>query len=68
LIDEVNSGMQEQAGAMKQIAQAIESMRAITESNLASAHEGADAGVDISHRSDEMKASARELVELIRGE
>jgi methyl-accepting chemotaxis protein/methyl-accepting chemotaxis protein-1 (serine sensor receptor) len=67
LIDEVNSGMQEQAGAMKQIAQAIERMRAITESNLASAREGADAGVDISQRSDEMKASARELVELIHG-
>jgi methyl-accepting chemotaxis protein len=59
--------MQEQAGAMKQIAQAIERMREVTESNLASAREGADAGVDISQRSDQMKASARELVELIHG-
>jgi methyl-accepting chemotaxis protein len=68
LIDEVNSGMQQQAGAMKQIAHSIEHMREITETNAASAQESAEAGVDISEQSDQMKASAREMVELIRGQ
>ncbi len=67
LIDEVNSGVQEQASGMKQISKAIAHLQKVTEANAAGAEEGAAAGSELSANSTEMKQAAAELVSLIRG-
>ncbi len=67
LLDEVNSGTQEQASGIGHIAEAIVQMQKVTEANAAGAQQGAAAGSELSTQSDEMKRAAQELVALVGG-
>jgi methyl-accepting chemotaxis protein len=67
LIDEVNSGVQDQAVGVKQIAQAITQMQHVTQANAAGAEESAAAGGEMANQSAEMKRAARDLVVLVTG-
>ena len=67
LLDEVNSGTQEQASGIRHIAEAILQMQKVTEANAAGAEQSAAAGGQLSTRSDQMKHAARELVVLVGG-
>jgi len=67
LVDEVNSGSQEQARGIEQVAKAISQIEQVTQKSAASAQEGAAAGQELSAQSDVLRGVVQRLSSLVGG-
>jgi methyl-accepting chemotaxis protein len=68
LVDDVNTGSQEQARGMDQIARAIGEVERVTQQNAASAQESASAGVGLDRDAALLGSLVRELREMVGAE
>jgi methyl-accepting chemotaxis protein/methyl-accepting chemotaxis protein-1 (serine sensor receptor) len=65
LVDEVNTGSQEQARGMEQIARAVMQMEQVTQRTAASATESASAGAELNDHANALRALVREMREMV---
>ena len=65
LVDEVNSGSQEQARGMEQISRAVMQMEQVTQRTAASAEESASAGADLNGHANALRALVHEMREMV---
>jgi len=65
LVDEVNSGSQEQARGMEQISRAVMQMEQVTQRTAASAEESASAGTDLNGHADALRTLVSEMREMV---
>ena len=61
LVDQVNTGNQEQARGMEQIARAVLEMERVTQTTAASAQESASAGAELDSEAGKLRDLVREL-------
>lgn len=65
LVDEVNTGSQEQALGMEQISRAVMQMEQVTQRTAASAEESASAGADLNSHANGLRALVHEMREMV---
>jgi len=67
LVGEVDAGSQEQSRGVAQIAKAIQQMQQVTQTNAASAEQGAAAAQELNSHSETLTAIVTRLGALLRG-
>jgi methyl-accepting chemotaxis protein/methyl-accepting chemotaxis protein-1 (serine sensor receptor) len=65
LVDEVNTGSQEQARGMEQIARAVVGMEQVTQRTASSAQESATAGSELDQHAGILQNLVREMREMV---